>query len=398
MIFDTKPLDAIIEADLLTLVTDQVPEGKRIDYKQELPGGTNDEKKEFLADVSSFANASGGYLVIGADEDGGLPTAISGLTIPDVDAVKQRLENIIRDSLEPRILGISIQPVLLASSNVVLILHIPKSWNAPHVVKFQGHWRFYSRNSVGKYPLDVGELRAAFTLSATVASRIRDFRVERLSNIIAGETPIALVPSAKMVLHSVPFGAFDLTTTYDLSRILNDVLSREMLGSQRRHTFEGVMGYLRYQESGPAHQYLHVFRQGIVEYVDAYVLQGRDKTKEGGRPIIPSILYEKELMEAFTRTMKMQKQLGVELPVIVMISLLGVQGYVLVPQNAFMLALDFVPMIERNDLVVEGILIESFDGLSPSWILRQSFDTVWNAAGWAGSRNYDAEGNWVSNR
>ena len=55
----------IIEADIRTLLDAQIPEGKLLDYKRELPGSKDADKKEFLFVGSSFANASGGHLVYG---------------------------------------------------------------------------------------------------------------------------------------------------------------------------------------------------------------------------------------------------------------------------------------------------------------------------------------------
>ena len=67
-----KPIDQVVEADLRTLIENQVSERKAIDYKQALPGKSDGENKEFLADVSSFANASGGHLIYGMREEGGM--------------------------------------------------------------------------------------------------------------------------------------------------------------------------------------------------------------------------------------------------------------------------------------------------------------------------------------
>ena len=66
MIF--KPLDQLIKEDIENLVVNEVPEGKSIEYKEQLPGGTDSDKKEFLADVSSFANAGGGHILYGIKE------------------------------------------------------------------------------------------------------------------------------------------------------------------------------------------------------------------------------------------------------------------------------------------------------------------------------------------
>ena len=60
-----KPLEQIAADHLPALITNAVSEGRTIDYKRELPGNSDGDKKEFLADVSSFANTSGGDLVFG---------------------------------------------------------------------------------------------------------------------------------------------------------------------------------------------------------------------------------------------------------------------------------------------------------------------------------------------
>ncbi len=165
-----KFLTEIAEADLLALITDGVAEGRTIDYKRLLPGNADMEKKEFLADASSFANTVGGDLVFGMDEAAGLPTQITGVQTADFDAEIRRLDSILAAGLSPRIRS-STQIVTLAAGGRVIVIRVQRSWNGPHRVVFQGHDKFYGRNSAGKYPLDVNELRAAFTLSNTATER-----------------------------------------------------------------------------------------------------------------------------------------------------------------------------------------------------------------------------------
>src|SRR5260370_13983943 len=98
-----KRLDDITEDDLLALVSNAVSEGRTIDYKRELPGNSDGDKKEFLADVSSFANTSGGDLVFGIDEDQGLPTQIPGFESADLDLEVRRLDSILASRLAPRV-------------------------------------------------------------------------------------------------------------------------------------------------------------------------------------------------------------------------------------------------------------------------------------------------------
>jgi len=95
-----KSLDRIALADLQELIDNQVHEGKTIEYKRDLPGSSPDDRKEFLKDVSSFANADGGDLLFGVDAKDGLPQAIPGITAPNHDDLRLQLENRLRDALQ----------------------------------------------------------------------------------------------------------------------------------------------------------------------------------------------------------------------------------------------------------------------------------------------------------
>src|SRR5258708_4648824 len=98
--------DAISEADLADLIQAGVPEGLVIDYKRDPYGTSDGEKKEALKDITSFANSAGGHLIIGMDEASGVPTAPTGLPGVDPDALINRLESLVRDGVEPRIVGV----------------------------------------------------------------------------------------------------------------------------------------------------------------------------------------------------------------------------------------------------------------------------------------------------
>jgi predicted HTH transcriptional regulator len=78
-----------------------ISEGKTIEYKQEIPSTRDEDKREFLADISSFANTEGADIIYGVTEDQGVITDIVGLA-GDLDAEVLRLENLIRDGIAPR--------------------------------------------------------------------------------------------------------------------------------------------------------------------------------------------------------------------------------------------------------------------------------------------------------
>lgn len=382
------------ENDLQALVDNQVSENKTIDYKESLPGNSDSEKKELLADVSSFSNAAGGYLIFGMRENNGIASEVCGLGNINADIEIRRLENIIRDGIKPRIPGVSLWAILLRTSGAAIIIRIPKSWASPHMVTFRNDSKFYSRNSAGKYQLDVSELRAAFLLSETTMERIRNFRIERLGKIIAEETPVRLESTPKIVLHIIPFGAFDPAARFDVSSIVNDNVNLRpiyTLGWNSRHNFDGYLSYGPSSHRSIAHSYLQIFRNGNIEAVDALIIR-----PEGNSRTIPSVLYEKEILEALPRFLSIQRQLGVEPPLFIMLSLIGVSGYTMAV-NRSRFAPAFTYLIEIDSLILPEIIVENFE-CYPAEVMRPIFDAIWNAAGWEGSMNYNENGEWVGNR
>ncbi len=120
------PLEKISFSDIDQFVQQKWSEGKSIDYKRDAYGNRDEDKKELLKDVSSFANTIGGDILIGIDEDKGVPIGIPGIVLADVDKEKLRLEGIIRQGLEPRI-DFGIHHVTLPSGSFVLIIRVKES-------------------------------------------------------------------------------------------------------------------------------------------------------------------------------------------------------------------------------------------------------------------------------
>lgn len=379
-----KPLESVQESDLQALLDNQVPEGKSLEYKQILPAASDSDRKEFLADASSFANAAGGHLIYGIAESSGVPTELRGLDASDPDAEIRRLESMIQDGIAPRIPSMSTRVIPLASSRIVIVIRIPRSFASPHMVTFKGHSRFYSRNSAGKYPLDVTELRTAFALSGTTSERIRDFRLDRLARIVSGETPATLKEGAKIVLHVIPLSAFEPCKGFDLKSLGSDAIRVKptyAMSWSHRFNFDGVLGY-------SSHSYLQVFRNGIIEAVEALLLED-----SRGERLIPSIAYEKELLKELPRFLSIQEELGVDPPFFIMLSLVGVKGYTMAVDRLRFLGHDSHP-VDRDTLQVPEVMIERFD-INPVEVMKPIFDAVWNAAGFPRSMNYDDSGKWV---
>lgn len=373
------------EERLQSLIDNQVRESRQIEYKEKLPGPSGADRREFLADVSSFANSSGGHIIYGMKSNSGLPIEPCDVGEENLDAVTLRLENLARDGIDPRIPGLSIRPVPLQKGGHAVVIWIPRSWAAPHMVTLEGLSRFYGRNSAGKYQLDVSELRGAFVASETGQEKLRRFRLERIALIEAGETPAPLSGGPRLVLHIVPFGAIQGVSAYDvasLASIPNEIRPLYDNGWSSRHNFDG---FLTYTGEPEATSYVQVFRDGTIEAVDTRILEGKQ--------YIPSILYEQQLMDRLSKYLDIQRRLGVTMPVIVMLSLIGVKGYTMGVDPGRFFNASLRP-IDRDVLLVPEIVIEEFN-IDPSQTLKPAFDSIWNAAGWSGSMNYNDAGKWV---
>src|SRR5271154_1277780 len=130
------PLDQVQQQHLQSLIDARAAESLWIDYKRDTYGSNGDARLEFLKDISSFANTSGGDLVIGMNAKDGVPTEFIPFT-GAVESERLRLDQMAQSALEPRISKLQIQPVAIASGGSVLIIRAARSYNAPHRVIFK---------------------------------------------------------------------------------------------------------------------------------------------------------------------------------------------------------------------------------------------------------------------
>lgn len=380
-----KKLDQITKEDLQSLKDNEVLESKTIEYKRELNLETRDDRKEFLADVSSFANAVGGDLIIGIVEDNGIPDVIEGFEREILDNLEGKIEGLLRDGTEPRV-HVDLHEVPLPNSKFVLIIRVPNSWRSPHRVLMRDN-NFYSRNSNGKYQLDIEELRNAFNLSDTLGEKIKSFREDRLSKIYANDAPISLNDYAKTIIQIIPINAFNPGQNYEIDQVnQNNLKLIRGAPSETRYNLDGIIAYNSFEVT----DYVQLFRNGIIEAVDEDLT---DPSHDG--LVIPSGLYEPALMEAIKSYLDILDNLSVETPVFIFVSLTGVKGYTLATDTlAFRLPhLREHYLIDRDVVLLPETIIEDYDAEIEK-LLKPSFDSLWKACGYPSSNNYNANGEW----
>jgi hypothetical protein len=389
-----KTIDQIAKIDIESLITARVSERKTLDYKLQLPSAQSDDKREFLYDVASFANAAGGDIVFGVaderDSSGkatGIPASVEGIKVENLSSEILRLENLVRDGIDPRIAGIEWLPTDGFPNGTVLVMRIPKSWVAPHMVTFGGVSRFYSRNSAGKYPLNVGEIRSAFLASSAVGENLRRFRLERIAKALEDDLPLPLGQGFKILLHLVPLSALDPTNVRDVATGTGkqNYVKLHPMGADGswnyRYNFDGWMAVVSGIQS-----YVQLFRSGVIEAGEGELFKWMEESKG-----IPTTALEGAILKALPRFLDVQKELGISLPIAVLLTLVGVKGSVLhVPRRSFVFS---HIRIDRDILPIPEVMVESYDAPAHT-ILRPVFDAIWQSGGFEKSVNYNDKGEW----
>lgn len=382
-------LKDIDEKALQALVSGSIMETKALEFKEDLQVVTDGQKQEFMSDVTALANSDGGDLVIGMRAEKGVAKELVGLRnfVPD-DRIGQ-LENLLRDFVQPRLMGLQMAALKLDNGNHALIIRIGRSFAAPHMVRHQGVTRFCGRNSNGKYDLDVQELRSAFIANESMSDKLRNFRLDRINKLISGSGPVQMSSAHLTVLHLLPVGSarprFRLGAS-DFGKLDGIKLPRPLRASGwgEIHNMDGLLVSASVLRKA-CDSYVQLFRSGYLESVESQMLVFGESE---GKKYIPGKGWEDCILEAFPNYINALKTLNLEPPYLASISLLGVRGYLMYASEPFFHAGN---VVDRDNLLTDEILIENPSD-KPHKILRALFDQIWNGCGWARSMSYDEKG------
>jgi|CXWL01.1.fsa_nt_gi hypothetical protein len=362
--------------EIESLVDARRPEGPRLEYKRELPGPTDTDKLEFLADVVAMANAGGGYILFGIADEDGAAAEITGVTASE--ELIQRLGNFVRDGVEPRLPRVAITTVRVCDKDI-LELSIPLSYARPHWVSFKSKNRFYMRHNADKVPMSIDEVRSSFLQAGEAVERAVAWRRARAEELLHIPTQrhvtvaMHLVPLIHATLESAR-----LTPSFETMRLLRTLLSET---SNFRPNYLGSFSASPL-ENDAYYDYVQVYRDLRVEAVfeGGVNLDGRkglwasqmegkiNAWLEAARPWFATVNYP--------------------LPTAVFLSIIAVQPTVLMeglrPATSSELVLLFEPTVINNP---------DFDAAG---IMRPAYDHIWQSYGSQSCPNYNDEGEYVS--
>jgi hypothetical protein len=386
MTINRADIKSITESDLQELKDNAVGEGILYEYKLQLYGNSDADKKEFVKDASSFASTAGGHILIGVEEDQGLLIAIPGVD-DDLDNEMLRLENLLRDRIEPRISGVRMVPVNLANGRRVLVTRIPKSWNPPHAVLQNKSRLIFARNSAGVHEASVDEMRAMLTAGGNLLDRAREFQSERLTVVNDSSGPLGnLRNDGRLILHIIPLAALSQQSALDLKRL--DPSELFPIWCTGCNYGFNIHGYWTTSDTGGCSGYVQVFRNGTIE-----TAAGDIRSSSNRGLYLPEQVFEDQIVRHLKSYLSSLRRAGGVLPAYVMVSGTRMGGYVNVnPYAPLPPAVKPLPAQFR----LPTILIEDFSTITEyCQALKPLFDAIWNVAGHEGSKSYNSDGRWI---
>jgi hypothetical protein len=391
-------IDDISANDILHLVADKIAEHNVFEYKQALVIGTGDERAEFLADVSSFANASGGDIIFGIaeerDGDGkatGIPADVTPLELSNPATECARIEQLVESGVQPRIPVVQVKAIQIPERGHVIVVRVGKSWIAPHMVTYANRSRFYSRNSsTGKVQLDVQQIGAAFAAQRDLGERLRAWKVGRIAKAVAGDGPVALQGTA-ILLHIISASA--LTGEQWLPRIVDQrnwqlFQLMSLPGGPHRYNADGYLVASGRLNDGSA-SYLQIFRDGSLEYGDSNLTTPSQGTA------IPSANVEVGIIRALTHGLQLVRAMDTPDPIFVTLSLIGAKGRQMAlpnygPQFGYL-----SPPFDRDVIVAPDVLLQNVEEGHPyPSTLLPVINSIWQAAGLPESPYIRSDGAW----
>ena len=128
MLFN-KPINDLTFQDVVDFCKRGIPEGKQLDYKYCLPKN----KEKFAKTIASFANALGGTIIIGVQDDKDDKPAPPFTGMPYHEKIRSTIEDIIQVYIDP-IVFVDINTCIGPNNRMFVVVNIPQSNLTPHLV------------------------------------------------------------------------------------------------------------------------------------------------------------------------------------------------------------------------------------------------------------------------
>jgi hypothetical protein len=347
---------------LEALVAAQVVESETIEYKHApIDVKTEDGKLEFLKDVSSFLNGSGGDIICGMAEKNGVPTKILPVQNFDFERGIVTLRDIWLHHLDPSPVTVRARKVAVPKvGGSILLIRIDQSWNGPHMVTFGGDNRFYVRDHGGKRVMNAIELRRAFNLSASINKRMRLFIDDRRFELKNRGV-------ATCMMHVLPLVSFASRFSVDLEKAVafDGFKTVPFDGQLRTFNFDGVVAVANHRVTGQRVSHLQLFRNGNLEFCALM--------PKPARVGLQSLHLFHQMAET---ALKIYGELNVPPPFIFFLSYTAFSMASLFAKDG----MTIIARSDRDDVVLPDVVASQLDA-DPQALLQPAYDVLYQIFG-----------------
>lgn len=381
-----------VDADFLAVICkERWPETDTLEFKRDLPGGSDKEKHELLKDVCAFANADGGDIVFGVEELDGTAETIVSITSELFDPLQRRLSQMLDSGIEPRLQALQIVQVAVFSG-FVLVIRIPASFSGPHCFRVNNAKRFVMRNGTTTTDLTFDQLRSAFDRTATLSERARNFLAGRTKLIADRRTPKRLADGPTRAIHLIPIGGLAGRQSANLASLngrgFTRFLEPDWGGGSRSFNLDGMVIFPDGSSEEDHHGYSQVFRNGIMEAASLAGEVRETGQSESGQQVVWATEMTKFFRERTETFIAAAKEWGLAGPAILSYSILNVEGYELATgaQSPRRKKLES----DRPHLVVPELWIDNLESVEIDQIVRPLLDILWQGFGLERCLDFDA--------
>jgi len=262
------PLAQFTGAHLQQLVDLAIQESDVLEYKREMYGHSDDDTREMLRDITSMANHKGGHIIIGVEEDDdGMAKQLPGVNKGEH---VQRITSSCLANIERRLAGIGIEDIELSTGRVAIVIRVPQSLNAPHMITYKGLNQFWRRHGRQKDKMSIDEIQEAFEKVIDAETRLERFVAERRRRVLANEAkekPCLMLTATPLFLKQE---IVDISDKH-LRRLLTEAPLGPVGSAARascgvpRPTLHGLRAAERWQ-GGSDVEYLELHRSGHLEF------------------------------------------------------------------------------------------------------------------------------------
>jgi len=373
-LFDMKN---ITEQQLQDLINNRIFENKELEYKDySFTNGKmlDKQKDKFMKEIAAFANTNGGTIIIGMQEDENrLPIRLSGagLSMKEFDNWLSSFRQLVLSRIRPHLHGIECIPVELSESNIAIVIYVPKSYARPHSFWDGNKDEFFMRYANGITYMDIDDLRKEFLYANSIQDKIRYFRRDRISMILANECVGDLSNDAKLVVHIIPEWSFELGNSIDLGYLENNSQFKPISGSgwSFRYNADGYCIYGIDNETDIIKTYTQIFHNGIIEAVEIRLISQYRK-----KQVYNWLQTQGVIIKAIEQYKKLLEENNIPKPWHISASLLNAKGYV--TDNGW-----------ESSFPIERNIVNSLDGIytedtSLEEAVRPVFNSLSNAFGY----------------